>query len=219
MSDWSHFLLLALSLPPFMPLQIKSLTILCGISISFNSLSLFFFSLNNKIRKHSAFSIGVQYPSVYQATATVPVRTVLLGVELFDSDFLAEEEDDFFQLLSLASSISICSCLHSLLQNGVFPLQKNSSKFRILVIRLSQSKWINNFFRLEWKSWIPSIYYMILCKLRYISIAANVTILILKKISMISYESQIHIWVSSISYESLSLKIGLNRDDRIVCKF
>lgn len=60
---------------------------------------------------------------------------------------------------------------------------------------------------------------MILCKLRYISIAANVTILILKKISMISYESQIHIWVSSISYESLSLKIGLNRDDRIVCKF
>lgn len=128
MSDWSHFLLLALSLPPFMPLQIKSLTILCGISISFNSLSLFF-SLNNKIRKHSAFSIGVQYPSVYQATATVPVRTVLLGVELFDSDFLAEEEDDFFQLLSLASSISICSCLHSLLQNGVFPLQKIHQNF------------------------------------------------------------------------------------------
>lgn len=124
-SDWSHFLLLALSLPPFVPLQIKPLTILCGISISFNSLSLFFFSLNNKIRKHSAFSIGVQFPSVYQATATVPVRTVLLGVELFDSDFLAEEEDDFFQLLSLASSISICSCLHSLLQNGVFPLQKS----------------------------------------------------------------------------------------------
>jgi hypothetical protein len=36
----------------------------------------------------------------------------------------AEEESFSFQpFFSFASSISICSCLHSLLQKGVFPLQ------------------------------------------------------------------------------------------------
>jgi hypothetical protein len=61
----------------------------------------------------------------------VPVRTVLLVVEfLLVSDFLwaalleeeEEDDDDTFKLFSLASSNSICSCLQSLLQNGVFPL-------------------------------------------------------------------------------------------------
>ena len=64
--------------------------------------------------------------SVRQATTTVPVRTVLLGAEfLLVSDFLrALLEEESFQFFSLASSISICSSLHSLLQNGVFPLKK-----------------------------------------------------------------------------------------------
>jgi hypothetical protein len=56
-------------------------------------------------------------------------------VESLASDFLmplleeeeaeeAEEESFSFQpFFSFASSISICSCLHSLLQKGVFPLQ------------------------------------------------------------------------------------------------
>lgn len=64
----------------------------------------------------------------YQATATVPVRTVFLEVESLGSDFLVdlEEEDDIFQLFFLVdSSTSICSCLHSLLQNGVLPLHNN----------------------------------------------------------------------------------------------
>ena len=57
-----------------------------------------------------------------QATVTVPVLT---GEEFLPvSDCLTPRlEDESFQLFSLASSISICSCLHSLLQNGVFPLQ------------------------------------------------------------------------------------------------
>lgn len=58
----------------------------------------------------------------YQDTAMVPVCTVLVDgflVELVDDLF----EDDTFHFLSLPSSISICSCLHSWLQNGVFPLQ------------------------------------------------------------------------------------------------
>lgn len=59
------------------------------------------------------------------ATATVPDLTLLF-----------EEEDDepifsfFIEILSLAVSISICSCLHSLLQNGVSPL-KNWLKLSI----------------------------------------------------------------------------------------
>lgn len=58
-----------------------------------------------------------------QATTTVPVREVLLWVLefLLVSDFLRDLLD-IFQLFSFASSNSICSCLHSLLQNGVFPL-------------------------------------------------------------------------------------------------
>lgn len=65
----------------------------------------------------------------------MPVRTALSL--LADSDFLEaleEEEDDdddddgdLFQLFSFASSISICSCLHSLLQNGVSPLYMKMS--------------------------------------------------------------------------------------------
>lgn len=66
-------------------------------------------------------------PLLYQATAAA-------------SDFVedgdeVEDDDAIFWmlllllfthlLLSLASSISICSCLHSLLQNGVSPLQKH----------------------------------------------------------------------------------------------
>ena len=39
---------------------------------------------------------------------------------------LLEEEDLFHFFFSIASSISICSCLHSWLQNGVFPLQKST---------------------------------------------------------------------------------------------
>lgn len=65
----------------------------------------------------------------------MPVRTALLVSDsLADSEvvFLSTVLDDLFEedeveeilrLLSLASSISICSCLHSWLQNGVSPLQ------------------------------------------------------------------------------------------------
>lgn len=71
---------------------------------------------------------NVEYWKI-QETATVPVRTALFvsvslaGVSVFVlcvffEDFLEES----FHFLSLASSISICSCLHSWLQNGVFPL-------------------------------------------------------------------------------------------------
>jgi len=69
----------------------------------------------------------------------VPVRTVWLLEEteesLLASDFLIvdlvedeEEEEDTFQFLSLASSNSICSCLQSLLQNGVSPLYMKMSE-------------------------------------------------------------------------------------------
>ena len=67
----------------------------------------------------------------------MPVRTVLPVEEsLLASDFLIdalledeeEEEEDTFQLFSLASSNSICSCLQSLLQNGVFPLYMKMSE-------------------------------------------------------------------------------------------
>lgn len=44
-----------------------------------------------------------------------------------------EEEEETFHLLSLASSISICSCLHSWLQNGVFPLQKKIKKIVYII--------------------------------------------------------------------------------------
>ena len=57
--------------------------------------------------------------SIY-ATTRVAVCTLVLVDFLLDSfDFL-----DTFHLFSLASSISICSCLHSWLQNGLFPLKK-----------------------------------------------------------------------------------------------
>jgi hypothetical protein len=73
----------------------------------------------------------------------------LLGEESLVSDFLvalleeeeeeAEEEESFQLFFSFDSSISICSCLHSLLQKGVFPLQNFSIKpIRIQVISASQ---------------------------------------------------------------------------------
>lgn len=75
----------------------------------------------------------------------MPVRTALLVSDsLADSEvvFLSTVLDDLFEedeveeilrLLSLASSISICSCLHSWLQNGVSPLQikKKTEKIKI----------------------------------------------------------------------------------------
>jgi len=53
----------------------------------------------------------------------------LLGSDLFlialveEEEEAEEDEEESFKLFSFDSSISICSCLHSLLQNGVFPLQ------------------------------------------------------------------------------------------------
>lgn len=83
------------------------------------------------LKNRQRFTRDHHLPSCdHQATATVPARTDLLGEEevlLSLSDLDAEEEDEediFHFFLSLASSISICSCLHSLLQNGVSPLQK-----------------------------------------------------------------------------------------------
>ena len=39
------------------------------------------------------------------------------------------EEEERLQFFSFASSTSICSCRHSLLQNGVFPLQYSNKTF------------------------------------------------------------------------------------------
>lgn len=65
----------------------------------------------------------------------MPVRTALLVTDSFvESDvclteldlFDEEEEEDSLHLFSMASSISICSSLHSWLQKGVSPLQTHS---------------------------------------------------------------------------------------------
>lgn len=65
----------------------------------------------------------------------MPVRTALLVSDSFvESDvclteldlFDEEEEEDSLHLFSMASSISICSSLHSWLQKGVSPLQTHS---------------------------------------------------------------------------------------------
>lgn len=71
---------------------------------------------------------------VDHATATDPVLTALLVSDSLEADPFAVcvcvcvfddllEQEDSLHLFSSASSISICSCLHSWLQNGVFPLQ------------------------------------------------------------------------------------------------
>lgn len=65
---------------------------------------------------------------MHHATETLLDRTDFLESNSFlASVFCPAVFDDLFEeesfgLLSLASSISICSCLHSWLQNGVFPL-------------------------------------------------------------------------------------------------
>lgn len=76
----------------------------------------------------SIISISTQ---IYQATTRVPLRSLvsdsfeesaicLAEFNLFVDD---EEEEDRLHLFSRASSISICSSLHSWLQKGVSPLQ------------------------------------------------------------------------------------------------
>lgn len=57
-------------------------------------------------------------------TTRVSVRTAFPATEFLD---LEDEDDDdaFLHLLAFFSSDSICSCLHSWLQNAMSPLKKN----------------------------------------------------------------------------------------------
>lgn len=58
----------------------------------------------------------------------MPVRTALLLSYSFEESLTAldlfEEDEEIFHRFWFASSMSICSCLHSWLQNGVSPLKK-----------------------------------------------------------------------------------------------
>lgn len=66
------------------------------------------------------------------ATRRVPVCTLDLGDFFFVSiDFF----NDTLHFFSFASSISICSCLHSWLQNGLSPLKNKHTKLNIHFIQ------------------------------------------------------------------------------------